>query len=255
VLASVEIAPPEPASPLTKTQLPFPLHPQLSEEAAPASFVNSSFRVAAETLAHLGTPALVLDDNCKVLFANALAPTLTTCIRLRWENTVTFHDPVAQALLRRAIGEIVAKGIPTIRAFAARCSIGDTTTIARILPLRLAEVGAGSGPRGVGILAFTQLTRLDGPPERLLRALFDFTPAEARVARGLAAGATVEELAGAAGVSRNTVRSQLRGIMAKTGCRRQAEAVGLFCRVSIAGGPEEPVHPEDSLQDCLAIRP
>ena len=249
MLASVEIAPPDLAGPRTKTIAPFPFDPGMSEEAARVRFVDTSFRVAAETLAHLGTPAFVLDENCKVLFANSLASTMTACIRLRSGQPIAFHDPVAQALLRRAIADIVAKDNPTIRAFAARCSIGDTTTIARILPMRLAEGGNRSGPRGVGILVLTRLTRLDGPPEPLLRALFDFTPADARVARGLAAGATVEELAGAAGVSRNTVRSQLRGIMAKTGVRRQAEAVGLFCRVSIAGGPDESVHAETSLQD------
>jgi DNA-binding CsgD family transcriptional regulator len=244
MLALVESAPPNAAGPQTTTQLPFPFRQEIIDETPAAAFVDPAFLVAGEALAHLGSPALVLDENCKVLFANVLVSTLKSCIRLRGQDTVTFHDPIAQALLRRAIADIVTKGDAAIRAFAARCSIGDTTAVARILPLRCAKDSNKSGPRGVGILVFTRLTPLDGPPERLLRALFDFTPAEARVARGLAAGATVEELACAAGVSRNTVRSQLRGVMAKTGCRRQAEAVGLFCRVSIAGGPDETAHAE-----------
>ena len=247
MLALVETAPPNAAGPQTKTRLPFAFRQEIIDETPAAAFVDPSFLVAGETLAHLGSPALVLDENCKVLFANLLVPTLKNCIRRSGQNTLTFHDPVAQALLRRAVGDIVSKGDPTVRAFAARCSIGEMTTVARILPLRSTNDRTRSAPRGVAILVFTPLTPLAGPPEPLLRALFDFTPAEARVARGLAAGATVEELASAAGVSRNTVRSQLRGIMAKTGCCRQAQAVGLFCRVSIAGGPVESV-PGDRLE-------
>ena len=54
------------------------------------------------------------------------------------------------------------------------------------------------------------------------------TPAEARVARGLVAGKTLEEIANDQSVSRNTVRTHLRGVMEKTGCNRQAEVVALL---------------------------
>ncbi|MDP3074187.1 helix-turn-helix transcriptional regulator [Bradyrhizobium sp.] len=63
-------------------------------------------------------------------------------------------------------------------------------------------------------------------------SLFDLTPAEARVARGLAAGKTVDDLAGDNGVSPNTVRVQVRGVLEKTGCRRQTEVVALLGGIS-----------------------
>jgi len=69
------------------------------------------------------------------------------------------------------------------------------------------------------------------PPIELIQSLFDLTPAEARVARSLVAGETVEEIASASGVSNNTVRSQVRGVLEKTGCRRQAEVVALLGNV------------------------
>jgi DNA-binding CsgD family transcriptional regulator len=58
--------------------------------------------------------------------------------------------------------------------------------------------------------------------------LFDLTPAEARVARSIASGKTIESIATDGGVSRETVRSHVRSVLAKTGCDRQAEIVALL---------------------------
>jgi len=66
------------------------------------------------------------------------------------------------------------------------------------------------------------------PAIELVQSLYDLTPAEARVARGLAGGKTLEEIATEQSVSRNTVRTHLRGVMEKTGCNRQAEVVALL---------------------------
>ena len=199
--------------------------------------IEPAFKIATETLAQLGSPALVFDCAGTAIVANRLIKNLTGHIRLCAQNTLSFHDPVAEAMFRNAVRELGKERALSTRTFAARCLGGDTTVIARIVPMRSAP-GAINLHRA-GMLVFTTLTALDGPPIDLLRSLFDLTPAEARVARGLASGATVDELASCAKVSRNTVRTQLRGIMEKTRCRRQAEAVGLFCRVSIAGSSDE----------------
>jgi DNA-binding NarL/FixJ family response regulator len=74
----------------------------------------------------------------------------------------------------------------------------------------------------------TPVTLPQVPPVELVRSLFDLTPAEARVARGLASGKTVEDIAADSGVSENTVRSHVRGVLQKTGRSRQAEVVALL---------------------------
>jgi DNA-binding CsgD family transcriptional regulator len=66
------------------------------------------------------------------------------------------------------------------------------------------------------------------PPAQLLEALFDLTPAEARVARAIGEAQPPEDVAGALGVSVETVRKQLRAVFAKTGTSRQAELVRLL---------------------------
>jgi DNA-binding CsgD family transcriptional regulator len=90
--------------------------------------------------------------------------------------------------------------------------------------------------RCAGVLVMTPVTLPQAPPVELVQSLFDLTPAEARVARGLTNGETVEELASIGGVSHNTVRTQVRGVLDKTGCRRQAEVVALLGGIAVARG-------------------
>jgi DNA-binding CsgD family transcriptional regulator len=72
------------------------------------------------------------------------------------------------------------------------------------------------------------------PPVELVQSLFDLTPAEARVARSLASGKTVNDIATDGGVLRNTILTQLRGVLEKTGCNRQADVVALLTTISPA---------------------
>lgn len=74
-----------------------------------------------------------------------------------------------------------------------------------------------------------------------LAALFGLTPAEARLAARLADGAGLDEAAVALGVTRNTARSQLQAIFAKTGVNRQGDLVRLLlgsAAANVAGAGE-----------------
>ena len=64
--------------------------------------------------------------------------------------------------------------------------------------------------------------------EAALMRLFDLTPAEAGVALALITGRSIAQIVAARGVSRNTVRTQLAGILRKTGTHRQSELVRLL---------------------------
>lgn len=65
-----------------------------------------------------------------------------------------------------------------------------------------------------------------------LRALYQLTPAEARLSEALALGETLEHYASSRKRSLNTLRAQLKAVFKKTGVARQAELVGL-----VLGGP------------------
>jgi DNA-binding CsgD family transcriptional regulator len=64
---------------------------------------------------------------------------------------------------------------------------------------------------------------------RAFARLFDLSPAEARIVRALAAGATVQGFADEMGLSEGTIRLQLKRALAKTGCSRQSDLVRLVC--------------------------
>jgi DNA-binding CsgD family transcriptional regulator len=70
------------------------------------------------------------------------------------------------------------------------------------------------------------------PPEERLRALFRFTPAEAKIAVELLAGCDLAAIAERKSLSVNTVRVHIGRIMSKTETNRQAELVRLLERVS-----------------------
>lgn len=68
------------------------------------------------------------------------------------------------------------------------------------------------------------------PDANIISALFDLTPAEARVARAVAEGLTPSEIACRHNVSRETVRSQLKRVLLKTSTKRQSELSLLVSR-------------------------
>jgi DNA-binding CsgD family transcriptional regulator len=63
-----------------------------------------------------------------------------------------------------------------------------------------------------------------------LRALFHFTPTEARIAQALANGKSIAEIAATHRANLQTVRKQLKSIFAKTGTNRQAQCVAVILR-------------------------
>lgn len=64
----------------------------------------------------------------------------------------------------------------------------------------------------------------------LLLARFRLTPAEARVAAGLAQGMKLSAIAEHYGISVQTARSQLKSVFDKTGTHSQVQLVALLVR-------------------------
>ena len=78
------------------------------------------------------------------------------------------------------------------------------------------------------IVIVTPVDRKVVPNAELLEGLFDLTPAEARVARAIAEGTTISSFAKERNLSRETIRTQLNAVFAKTGVQRQAELASLL---------------------------
>ena len=201
------------------------VHPHLAR----ASFVAARMqleraRAASQALALLGIPALVFADNGKVLGANHLIEALNSFVLWRANDRIALRDAGADALLRDAIVTADQDDTPAVRSFPVRNE--DSAMIAHVVPIR------GSARdilfRCAAMLMLTPVTRPEAPSVELIRSLFDLTPVEARVARGLAAGQTVNDIATESGTSTNTVRSHVKVVLTKIGYNRQADVVALL---------------------------
>lgn len=83
---------------------------------------------------------------------------------------------------------------------------------------------------GRAILLLTDLRSPLRPEATQFCAAFGLTAAEAKLAAKLASGVGIDGAASSLGVSRETARSQLKAVFAKTNTRRQAELAGLLAR-------------------------
>jgi DNA-binding CsgD family transcriptional regulator len=134
-------------------------------------------------------------------------------------------------LLRDAIGAIDMVG-GSVRSFPVRDLGAEAMMVAHLIPIRLSA--RDIFVRCAAALVLTPVTLPQAPPVELVQSLFDLTLAEARVARSLASGKTVEDIASDGGTSPNTIRSHVRGVLEKTGRNRQADVVALLTAISPA---------------------
>ncbi|MGH8597710.1 MAG: helix-turn-helix transcriptional regulator [Gammaproteobacteria bacterium] len=207
------------------------LRPHLARSALMSARLQlERARIASETLAALGLPALVLNAQGKVLAANSLIEALTSYIHWRAQDRVSLKDRAADNLLCNAIAAIDLAGGASVRSFPVRDTGAEAMMVAHVIPIRLSA--RDIFVRCAAVLVLTPVTLPQAPPVELVQSLFDLTPAEARVARSLAAGETVEAIATDRGVSQNTIRMQVRGVLEKTGCNRQVDIVALLTAIS-----------------------
>lgn len=189
-------------------------------------------RAAAEALAMVGLPAAILDLRGRVLTANSLIQTMKSQVNWLIRDRLALVDRRANELLHRAVTGLIDPSQP-VRSFPA-CSAEGETVVVHLMPTPGKARDLFDG--GLGLLVLTPVTRAAAPDATLIRALFDLSPAEARVAREIANGDTVDQIATRAAVSISTVRTQIKAVLAKTGMSRQAQVAALF-----AGLPQIPV--------------
>jgi DNA-binding CsgD family transcriptional regulator len=187
-------------------------------------------QVANEVLAAMGIPALVLDDTGKVLSANSLIEATSGCVHWRAYDRVSLKDNVADRLMRDAITTIGSESGSEVRSFPVRDARANAMMIAHVIPIRLSARDIFL--RCAIVLTMTPVAPSQAPPVELVQSLFDLTPAEAHVARSLAAGKTVKDIASDGGLSLNTIRTHVRGVLEKTGCNRQVDVVSLLTAIS-----------------------
>ncbi len=207
------------------------LRPHLARTAVMAARLHlERAQAASQALAALGLAALVLDEGGKVLAANALVEGMVNLVHWRSADRVTLKDRRADEMLTEALARIALNDNGGVRSFPVRDAVTDALMVGHVVPIRYSARDIFA--RSTAVFVLMPVAAPTSPPVELVMSLFDLTPAEARVARGLAAGKTVDDLAGDNGVSPNTVRVQVRGVLEKTGCQRQTDVVALLGGIS-----------------------
>ncbi len=191
--------------------------------------------VAAQLLEALGVPAIVFGDGAEISALNSLVEKRGDLVRWLPRASVGFRDAAADAQLRTAAANIQKGDSATIYAFPVRNADAVPEAVAYVVPIR------GSGHLLTGkpafVLVLLPVAARPAPSTELVGSLFALTPGEARVAAGLALGKSVEDLAEDGGISVNTVRTYVRGVLEKTGTRRQGDAMLLLSGLSLGRQP------------------
>lgn len=185
----------------------------------------------------LGLPGAVLRPHGALLTANESFQSLLPATAQDFTERLKFTDAAADALFADALSKSRLLA-PMVSSIPMAATEERLPLILHLLPVRGAAHDVFS--QAASLLVVTPVDRSAVPKARVLQGLFDLTPAEARVAQGIGEAQSVEALATATGVSPETVRSQLKSVLAKTGLSRQQELVHLLAgkALPVMGTPE-----------------
>jgi len=203
------------------------LRPHLARAAlmsARLSFERARGAVAA--LAALGLAGAVVDRQGRGLAANDLFNGLIPDAIVDTRSGLRLAEHGANALFEQALDSQMEQVATAPRSIPLPARGERPAMIVHVLPVPGAAADVFSGAAAV-VLVTTIEPKLV-PTATVIQGLFDLTPAEAKIARAVGQGLTIEQAAAAAGTSRETVRTQLRAVFDKTGVHRQAELVGLL---------------------------
>lgn len=178
----------------------------------------------SDALEAIGSAALLLDSAGRVIRINRLAERCfdagLSLTGSRLAATDRASDRRLQILLREALTPDGRIG----HAVVERANLRPLVLQAQ----RLRGLAHAFFSRAAIILLITDPD--DRPPGNaaILRDLFGLTAAEAALAAGLLAGATLGEIAASHTVSYETTRSHLKAVLGKTGTHRQGELIALL---------------------------
>ncbi len=198
------------------------LYPHMARAALLAARTDfQRVRTAIETLSAVGLPAAALTPTGRVVLANDGFTAATHIWTTRAGERLALHDRVADRMLTDSLLALKLAEAP--RSIPVRLVPEQpVTAVIQIVPIRRTAHDIFGNTVAIAILS-EPAAGATGGGASLVQSLFDLTPAEIAVARGIAAGQTVAQIARAHGRSMLTIRNQLKSAMAKTGTTRQLE--------------------------------
>lgn len=182
-----------------------------------------------------GRPAIVLNHSGQVMFS-------TTSVAALLGQGFTIHRGYLRGLERRSdhafmqLAEQARLSNPAMLGnFLIRRQDGRRGIVAMPTSLRDRDLDALPGARLIVMLV--DLDAESSTSGRELQAMFSLTPAEADIALLLGKGLSTLEISDVRGVTRDTVRSQIKALFRKMEASRQSDIVRLIERMGRSGEP------------------
>jgi DNA-binding CsgD family transcriptional regulator len=183
-------------------------------------------KTAVATLEMIGLPAAAVTAVGRVISANTGFLASAPDIEIGAGNIVQFASESVRVLLMEAISNVANSQVGMGRSIPVGGTKSTPPFVIHVVPLRGAGLDLFTG--ALSIVFITPVVPNSSLSADLLQALFDLTPAEARVASLVANGKTIAGIAFADNSSENTIRTHLKSVFQKTGVRRQTELVSLI---------------------------
>jgi DNA-binding CsgD family transcriptional regulator len=194
-----------------------------------------------DVLDRLSNGVLLLDHSARVIFANAAARAVTGIDGpLRLRNSALSAVSQAQSHRLRDLIDAAIRGKPAATMALPHPRDGRLFTIL-VSSVRSRDIdrfsNLGLHNAAALLVIYDPAWPMEIPVEWIMDA-YGLTLAEAKVALCMASGATIPEAAHRLNVSRNTVKTHLRKVFAKTGVGRQTELVRLMASLGLLGTDE-----------------
>ena len=209
------------------------LRPHLTRAATISTRLKlRTVQATAEALDLVGLPAAVLGRAGKVLATNARFEELRHSV-VRDAGRLALCPAGADGLLAGAIDRLSHEDVGSVRSIPIAADRELTPMVLHLIPIRRAARDLFAAATALAV--FTPVPNTALPGTAVIGGLFDLTPAEARVARAIAACVTVEQAADTFGVAQATIRSHLKSVLMKMGLSRQSELVAMLSGIGLPG--------------------
>ncbi len=195
--------------------------------------METEMKLYSSVMARMSVGTVILDGAGVVLRSNSIAQAILAekdgiainsngMLYAEYRNEDRDLQRLVQQILEMPVGKpAIAEALSLTRP-SGRAKLGLL-----IRPIPLIECSEGSNRPTVAVFIRDPECKSQ-PSFELVQQLFDFTPAEAKLALLLADGLTLDEAADELMVRKNTVRAHLRSIFSKTGVKRQITLVKLL---------------------------
>lgn len=184
-------------------------------------------RTVSMTLDLLGLAAGVIGEHLRLVTANTKFEALIPHIIQDRRDRVRLAQSSADTLLQQALSNALASGPRNaVHSIPVPASGDAKPHIIHLVPIRrqARDVFASAS----AMMVVMPIGEQSVPSVAVIQSLFDLTAAEARVARAISECKGVSDIAEQTGVSKETVRTQLKSVFEKTGLHRQSELVALL---------------------------